>query len=66
MIMEKKKYYIVWNGPKSEGFITDDKQDAKRAKSGKTGTINSSLGSFFYDCYDHQKITIQEIEIEGE
>lgn len=30
------KRYIVWNENKTEGYITDDKQDAKTAREGKS------------------------------
>jgi hypothetical protein len=32
--MAKKRYHIVWNERKTEGYITDDENDATYAQSG--------------------------------
>lgn len=61
-------YFIVWNEGRSEGFITNDKVDAKGTVSGKPtrhrGYVScSTAGSAFHEAYDDDKLTIQEIEL---
>lgn len=68
-----RKYYIVWNGDKSEGFITDSYGAALNADQAVThhneGFIgNSTLGLSFVEIYrdddeegDYPEIT--EIEL---
>lgn len=50
--MAKKRYHIVWNSRKTEGFITDDDADAEFARSGTqmSGCL-STLADAFRDCY---------------
>lgn len=65
-----KKYYIVWNDDKSEGFVTDNEVEAHNVSTGDdwwTGTPGSSaLGEYFRDCYYDEgddDFEIEEVEL---
>lgn len=63
-----KKYFIVWNAGKSEGFITDMEADAKSTKSGRPHrelgySSQSTAGAAFHEAYEDDKLTIQEVEL---
>lgn len=58
-----KKYYIVWNEGKNEGFITDDKDDAMQCKKGRFSAIRSTVGEAFAETYEDDARTMQEIEL---
>ena len=63
--MDKKRFFIVWNGKKNEGFITDNQLDALDVAEGEDfGCPNSTVGEAFRETYDGQALSIQEIEIE--
>lgn len=65
--MSKKKFYIVWNPAKNEGFITDDRKDALFASEGISRHGNPTLGEALRECYaedDDEALPMQEIEIE--
>lgn len=57
------KYYIVWNEPKSEGFITDDYADALTAATGQSRGLDSTLALEFFENYGETEHAIQEIEL---
>lgn len=57
------KRYIVWNEDKTEGFVTDDKKDALMVFMGNFSSPYTSAGKAFYDCYEDQDLSLQEIEI---
>lgn len=63
------KRYIVWNADRSEGFVTEDKNDALTAQRGKKrrrspGIIGASaLALEFFNLYGEDKPEIQEVEI---
>lgn len=76
MAEEKRKYYIVWNGDRTEGFVTDEHGAALNAhhNTGEywEGSIGrSTLGIAFAECYreDDDDIDgapdIEEVELEG-
>ena len=65
------KFYIVWNPRRTEGFVTNDPDDALVASTGerlKLGT--SAVGECFYETYSDDaepgdfEFEIQELEIE--
>lgn len=62
-----KKYFIVWNSTKTEGFITDDPGDAVAAATGFSGTgITSTVGDAFYEAYGDDgeaELSMQEVEL---
>lgn len=58
-----KKYYIVWNAPKSEGFITNDYADALTAATGESTGFDSALALEFFESYGETEHAIQEIEL---
>ena len=58
-----KTYYIVWNEGKSEGFVTDDVEDAKQVKSKRFRNPYTTAGAAFKECYEDDKLSLQEIEI---
>lgn len=67
--MSAKKFYIVWNPTKTEGYITDDKQDAKFTSDGMAGRYgNPTIGEAFRESYADddtgELLPMQEIEIE--
>ncbi|WPE22453.1 hypothetical protein [Shinella zoogloeoides] len=62
--MGTSKFYIVWNGARNEGFITDDISDAKQAFMGRFRNPSSTVGEAFYAAYDDDVRGIQAIEIE--
>ena len=66
--MTKKKFYIVWNLNKNEGFITDSKEDAAFTADGISPRFgNPVVGESFRDCYIDDAddgLPMQEIEIE--
>ena len=43
--------YIVWNGAYSEGFVTDDANDAIHARSGRNPYMCSTVGNAFFELY---------------
>ena len=64
------KRYIVWNENKTEGYITDDKQDARTAREGKkhrrsSGQVGySTLALAFYEAYgDDELPPIEEVDL---
>lgn len=61
----KKKFYIVLNAAKSEGYITDDESDAKQAM-GELNPQNfqSALADHFIECYGDDETHKFEIELE--
>ena len=63
----EKKFHIVWNETKTEGFITDDADDARFASTGEMsgGFGVSTIGEAFQDCYGggDKALTVQEVEI---
>ena len=67
--MRKKKFFIVWNQTKTEGYITDDKRDAQFTSDGTPGRYgNPTVGEAFRESYaedaDGKVLPMQEIEIE--
>jgi hypothetical protein len=66
--MTPKKYFIVWNSGRSEGFITDCQHDAQSCKTGKPhrqlGYMSqSAVGEAFHEAYEDDGLRVQEIEI---
>lgn len=64
------KYYIVWNPTKTEGFITDDPDDATNASTGERLAAGVSVvGEKFYETYSDDggagefEFEIQELEL---
>lgn len=59
------KYFIAWNEDKTEGFITDDEDDAQQACSAenKNGAW-AALGLAFFETYGEQDCSLQEVEIQ--
>jgi len=62
-------FYIVWNQTRTEGFITDDRNDALFAAEGiSTRNGSSTVGEAFRECYaddeDGEALPMQEVEIE--
>ena len=55
------KYYIVWNGDKSEGFATTNEHDAKQVVTGKFGQIRTLIGESFHETYGDQELTLEPI-----
>lgn len=65
--MSKKKFWIVWNESKTEGFITDDRRDALFTSEGIPGRFgNPTVGEAFRESYadDDCALPMHEIEIE--
>lgn len=67
--MSKRMFYIVWNHTRTEGFITDDHNDALFAAEGLSPRNGSStVGETFRECYTDDEggeaLLMQEIEIE--
>lgn len=65
------KFYIVWNPTKTEGFITNDPNDAVNASTGDRLTAGvSRVGECFYEVYSDDagagefEFEIQEVELE--
>lgn len=58
-----KKFYIVWNEARNEGFITDDRDDARQCVIGSFGNLCSSAGQAFAENYEDDDRTMQEIEL---
>lgn len=46
-----QSYFIVWNAGRTEGFVTDDEDDATEASSGRQGNVTSTLGEAFFEAY---------------
>lgn len=66
--MMGKKYYIVWNAAKNEGFITDDEGDAVYTATGVSGLFGvPPIGDAFRESYaddeDGEELELQEIEL---
>jgi hypothetical protein len=55
-----KTAYIVWNAGRSEGFVTEEYDDAWQASTGHFNAIRSTLGEAFHEAYP------DEIEDSGE
>jgi len=60
------QYHIVWNADRTEGFITDSRDDATVAASNKRPFMTSTLGAEFQSIYEDQKRTIQTVDIHPE
>lgn len=58
-----RKFYIVWNEAKNEGFITDDRDDALACHAGKQRLISSSMGDAFAEIYDDDDLSLEEVEL---
>ena len=63
-----KKYFIVWNDTRSEGFITDDEDDANYTATGISNSFGvTTVGSAFRETYaddkDGVELEVEEIEI---
>jgi hypothetical protein len=43
--MAKKQYHIVWNKRKTEGYITDDENDATYAQSGIQISVSAGMST---------------------
>jgi len=59
------QYYIAWNSAKTEGFITDDRDDCMRALGRKPrGNMESTLGSYFRKTYSKDNLPpIQTVKV---
>jgi hypothetical protein len=59
-------YYIVWNKDKTEGFVTNDKSDARYTATGHTVKFGvPSVGEAFRDAYDNgDHLEIQEVDLQ--
>lgn len=60
-----EKRFIVWNEGRSEGFVTDDEQDAMQALSGGFFSPYSALGERFYELYGDDELSLEEIAIDA-
>jgi len=50
--MSQPKFYIVWNETRTEGFITNDPDDAETASTGfRSKFATSTVGEAFYEAY---------------
>ncbi len=63
-----KKYWIVWNDARSEGFITQDQGDAEYTATGISTSFGvTTVGDAFRETYadgeEYAEFDIQEIEI---
>lgn len=61
---EKRKFYIVWNEARNEGYVTDDYSDALYTQTGDQQTFYTpSLGDAMRECYDDEDLVLEEIEL---
>lgn len=66
---QPKRYFIVWNTDRSEGFVTDDHADAVSATTGSSNYTlgypsQSTAGAAFHETYeDDSPLELQEVEI---
>lgn len=63
-----KKYFIVWNATRSEGFITDDEDDAHYTSTGISNSFGiTTVGEAFRESYaddeDGEELEVQEVEL---
>lgn len=63
-----RQFYIVWNGSRNEGFVTEDANDARSVLSGEPHMGEgypsmSVIGEAFYHAYDGDPVTVEEITI---
>lgn len=64
-----KKYHIVWNKSRTEGFITDDEDDAEYASSGMrcgvgVSCIAEAMRETYCDDDEDEELPAQTIELE--
>lgn len=58
-------FWIVWNKDRSEGFVTNDYDDAFQASTGQFNSIRSSIGESFFEAYgDEIEETGNALEIQ--
>ncbi len=59
------KYYIAWNEDRSEGFITDDPNDAGFARGDTAAWLHeSALAEEFFNLYGEDDLPeVEQIEI---
>lgn len=58
------KYYIAWNGSKTEGYVTNTRDDARHAAGQiQLRGVTPSLGDEFRECYGDEKCTVEEVDI---
>jgi hypothetical protein len=65
---EAAKFYIVWNGARNEGFVTEDESDAIAAVTGRPHydlgmPTQSTIGEAFHEAYGDDPVTLEEITI---
>lgn len=61
-----RKFWIVWNEAKNEGFITDDEDDAIACEARAAGlrqAITSTVGEAFAEAYEDDELSIEEVEL---
>lgn len=62
------RVYIVWNGARNEGFVTEDENDAVTAVTGQPHyalgmPTQSSIGEAFHEAYGDDPVTLEEITL---
>lgn len=62
------QFYIVWNGARTEGFVTDDESDAIAAVTGQPHydlgmPSQSTIGEAFHEAYGDDPVTLEEITL---
>lgn len=57
----KKHFWIVWNGGRTEGFVTDDSYDAKQVASGNFVAGYTTVGAAFAEAYEDDDLTIERV-----
>jgi len=60
--------FIVWNENQTEGFVTDDRQDAYDASTGQRRDGQSSVGMDFWDTYgtdldEGDTLVVEEVQV---
>jgi hypothetical protein len=64
----ERRYFIVWNSDRSEGFVTDEKADAESAVSGRSNRklgyySQSTAGAAFHEAYEDDRLVMEEVSI---
>jgi hypothetical protein len=63
-----KSFWIVWNGARNEGFITDCREDAEATVSGEQTWLHgypssSTVGDAFRETYEDETLSIERVEL---
>ena len=61
--VDGRKFYIVWNEARNEGFTTDDEQDAIACYRRVRRALSSTVGDAFAETYEYDELSLEVIDL---